>query len=346
MAITVAMKTKLKTIFMVLTIICLSVWLAGCSESKNDKNLEVSGTVEATQVNINSEIAGKLKEVLIEEGTTIKEGRVLAKIDSTIQALQVQQAEAALASARESSQQTKSGNREQLITQARAGVEQVDALLKGAKESTKNALDNLNRITALVRDGGATTQQLLDAETRYNVAQAQVDAYTAQKKSAQEQLVLLKDGSTREAINIANAGVAQAQANLEIAKAQLAKTIIYAPMSGILTDVNFKKGEFVSPGTAVFTVLDPQDMWIKVYLSEKDLPRIKIGQKADVYVDAYPAKRFEGKVSYISAKAEFTPKNLQTAEERVNMVFAVKIRITDGKEQLKPGLPADVKIIL
>lgn len=340
------MKTRLRILLLVLALLSFSAWLSGCSESKNENSIEVSGTVEATQISINSEIAGKLKEVLVEEGISIKEGLVLAKIDSTIQALQVQQAESALASARESSKQTKTGSREQQIAQAKAGVEQVDALLKGAKESSANAQDNLKRIELLEKDGGATTQQLLDAQTRNNVAQAQVEAYNAQKKSAQEQLALLKDGSTTEAINIANAGVSQAMTNLEIAKAQLGKTIIYAPMEGILTDVNFKKGEFVSPGTALFTVLDPQDLWIKVYVSEKDLPRIKIGQKADVFVDAYPGRRFVGKVSYISSKAEFTPKNLQTAEERVNMVFAVKIRITDDNEQLKPGLPADVKIIL
>lgn len=340
------MKTRLKIFFLVLIIMSFSALLAGCSQDENDNRIEVSGTVEATQVSVNSETAGKVREVLVEEGSTVNEGDVLAKIDSTIQALQVQQAEAALSAARESFRQTKTGTREQLIAQARAGVEQVNALLKGAKESSENALDNLNRIKALVSDGGAATQQLSEAQTRYNVAQAQVEAYTAQKKSAEEQLALLKDGSTTEAVNIANAGVAQAQANLEIAKAQLARTIIHAPMRGVLTDVNFNKGEFVSPGAALFTILDSEDLWIKVYISEKDLPRIKIGQKADVFVDAYPGKSFKGEVSHISAKAEFTPKNLQTTEERVNMVFAVKIRITEGKEQLKPGLPTDVKIIL
>ncbi len=340
------MRTKLKIIVLVLTMMGFSALLTGCSEMKEEKSIEVSGTVEATQININSEAAGKVKEVMVEEGSTIKEGQVLAKINSTIQALQVQQAEAALSSARESSKQTKTGSREQQIAQARAGVEQVDALLKGAKDSSANALDNLNRIKKLFKEGGATSQQLSEAQTRYNVAQAQVEAYNAQKKSAQEQLDLLKDGSTKEAVNIANAGVAQAQANLEIAKVQLAKTIIYASLEGILTDVNFKKGEYVSPGAALFTVLDPQDLWIKVYVSEKDLPRVKLGQKAHVFVDAFPGKPFEGQVSNIAAKAEFTPKNLQTNEERVNMVFAVKIKITKGIDQLKPGLPADVKIIL
>lgn len=178
------MKTRFKLLFLVLTFISFSVWLAGCSESKSNNSIEVSGTVEATQVNINSETAGKIKEVLAEEGSTVSEGQLLAKIDSTIQVLQVQQAEAALSAARESSKQTKTGSREQLIAQARAGVEQVDALLKGARDSSENALDNLNRIKALAQEGGATAQQLSEAQTRYNVAQAQVEAYTAQKKPA------------------------------------------------------------------------------------------------------------------------------------------------------------------
>lgn len=109
--------------------------------------------------------------------------------------------------------------------------------------------------------------------------------------------------------------------------------------------MNFNKGEFIAPGAAVISLIDNNDRWIKVYITENDLPRIKLGQGAEIYVDAYPNKPFRGTVSYISDKAEFTPKNLQTKEERVNMVFTVKVKIKDDNNVLKPGLPADINIL-
>lgn len=322
----------------------LLVSISGCGKSSNDE-LSASGTVEATEVRINSEVGGKLTDMLMDEGSVVKKGEVLARIDSTVQALQVQQAEASLRIAQEKAKETKAGNRAQLIAQAAANVRQIASLQQGAETSVKNALDNLNRIKVLVNEGGATTQQLSDAQTRYETARAQLEAYAAQKKSAQEQFDLLKSGATAETVNIADAGVTQAQINLSMAQAQLAKTVLYAPGNGVASSVNFRQGEFVSPGAPVATIADNGDLWIKVYLPEQDLPKIKLQQKANVYLDAYPNQPFHGEVSYISPTAEFTPKNLQTKEERVNMVFAVKVKITEGQDRLKPGLPADVTII-
>lgn len=334
-----------RVLFFGLTVL-MGISALGCSKQNTDGNLYVSGTVEATEIVISAEAGGKIREITAEEGTMVQKGTVVARIDSTIQALQVQQAEAALKAAQASSKQTRTGNREELIAQARAGVEQVDALVRGAKESTENAFYNLNRIKALTNDGGATIQQLTEAQTRYETAKAQLEAYQAQRKSAQEQLDLLKNGSTKETINIADANTAQAQVNLAIAKAQLAKSTVISPGKGIISTVNFNEGEFAPPGSPIYTLTDTKDLTIRVYVSEKELPKVKIGQKAEIFVDAYPGEAFHGKVSYISSTSEFTPKNLQTAEERVNMVFAVKVKITDGGDRLKPGLPADVKIIL
>lgn len=334
-----------RMLFLGITVL-MSVTFLGCSKQNTDDNLYVSGTVEATETVISAEAGGKISEIAVEEGAMVQKGMVVARIDSTIQALQVQQAEAALKAAQASSKQTRTGNREELIAQARAGVEQVDALVKGAKESMNNALDNLNRIKSLAADGGATTQQLTEAQTRYDTAKAQFEAYQAQRRSAQEQLDLLKNGSTKETINIADANTAQAQANLAIAKAQLAKTTVVSPGKGIISTVNFNEGEMAAPGSPIVTLTDTKDLSIRVYVSEKELPKVKIGQKVEIFVDAYPEEAFHGTISYISPTSEFTPKNLQTAEERVNMVFAVKVKITDGGDRLKPGLPADVKIIL
>ncbi len=325
-------------------VIILTLFAGGCGRASR-VDITSSGTVESTEINVSAETGGKITDILVREGGTVKQGDVLARVDSTIQALQVQQAEAALRAAQEKAKETKAGSRQQLVAQAQAAVRQMTSLQKGAGESMNNARENLERIRALFNEGGATSQQLSDAQTRYETAKAQYDAYSAQMASAQEQLDLLLSGATSETMNIADAGVAQAQANLSIAKAQLAKTVIKAPVGGIISSLNFDQGEVVAPGAAVASLVDTRDLWVNVYVSEKELARVKLGQKAEVYVDAYPGKPFPGEVSYISSKAEFTPKNLQTKEERVNMVFAVKVIIKDGNDRLKPGIPADINII-
>lgn len=336
----------LKKVTWLCVIISLILLVAsGCSTSTNKNGLSASGTVEATETNVNAEVGGKLTEILIGEGSVVKKGDVLARLDSTIQALQVQQAEANLRAAQEKSKETKAGSRAQLISQAQASVQQIASLQQGAQNSVSNALDNLNRVKVLLNEGGATAQQLSDAQNRYETARAQLEAYSAQKKSAQEQVDLLKSGATTETINIADAGVAQAQVGLSIAKAQLNKTVLYAPGSGVISSLNFQKGEVISQGAPVAAITDTSDLWVNVFIPEQDLPKIKLGQKAEIFIDAYPKQPFHGEVSYISPTAEFTPKNLQTKEERVNMVFAVKIKISDGKDRLKPGLPADISII-
>lgn len=322
----------------------LVVFSAGCSKS-NSQDISASGTVEATEINVIAETGGKVIDLIVDEGSPVKQGEVIGRIDSTILALQVQQAEAALRSAQEKSKETKTGTREQLVAQAKAAVQQVSSLQAGARQTMDNAKDNLDKTLALVNEGGATSQQLSNARTQYETAKSQYEAYAAQKKSAQEQLDLLKSGATQETINIADAGVAQAQANLSIAKAQLNKSFLYAPANGIIGSLNFNKGEYAGPGAAVATIINTDDLYVNVYIPEKELPKIKLGQKAEIIIDAYPGKPYPGAVSYISSKAEFTPKNLQTKEERVNMVFAVKVKISGGKEQLKPGLPADITIV-
>ncbi|PIP40275.1 hypothetical protein COZ71_02945 [Candidatus Desantisbacteria bacterium CG_4_8_14_3_um_filter_40_12] len=333
-------KKNLSCFLLILFLIFIGI---GCN-SRETENISAAGTIEATEINTNTEINGKITEIFICEGSKVKKGDIIARIDSTIPALQVQQSEAVLMAAREKAKEVKKGNREQVIAQANATVQQMTSLQQGAKQAVGNAKDDLNRIKALFQKGVTTEKQLDDAQTKYETAKAQYESYIAQKQSAQKQLDLLKSGATIETVNIADAGVAQAQNNLLIDQAQLVKTFVYAPAGGIVNSLNYEKGEYISSGAALITIIDTNDLWVNVYISEKNLPNIKIGQKAQIYIDAYPGKPFTGEISFISNKAEFTPKNLQTKEERVNMVFEVKVKIRDDKERLKPGLPADVEI--
>lgn len=337
------MRRRFNAGFIVLVFFLSLFSVTGCEKNNNNASLEASGTIEADEVNLIAEIGGKITEIMISEGQLIKSGALAGHIDSTIPSLQVQQAEAAVKAARAKAKETRSGSRTQLIQQARASVQQISALMNGAKKSMENAEENLRRIQTLYEGGAATEAQLTAAQTQSDVAGSQYQAYAAQYKAAREQLDLLQSGATTETITITDAGLAQAEAQLAIAKANLSKTALVAPLSGTVSSVNINKGEVVMPGAQIATIANLSNLWITVYIPEKNMGMVKIGQKAEITVDPYPDKIFAGEVTYISPQAEFTPKNLQTKEERVNMVFAVKIKIKEGQELLKPGLPADVR---
>jgi HlyD family secretion protein len=144
----------------------------------------------------------------------------------------------------------------------------------------------------------------------------------------------------------ARAQVAEARAALELARARLAETRIAAPITGVVLRRNTERGETAAPGVSILTILDPTDLWLRAYVPETDVGRIRIGQRAAVTLDAYPGREFPGAISEIASEAEFTPKNVQTKKERVNLVFRVKIALRNAEGVLKPGLPADARMLV
>jgi HlyD family secretion protein len=140
--------------------------------------------------------------------------------------------------------------------------------------------------------------------------------------------------------------VRQAGAQLRTSEERLGDTLLHAPFSGVILRKNVELGETVSQGTPVYTVGDLAHPWIRVYVKEDRLGLVKLGQKARITSDTYPGKTYEGYVSYISSEAEFTPKSVQTQEERVKLVFGVKVRVENPNNELKPSMPADVRILL
>lgn len=195
---------------------------------------------------------------------------------------------------------------ESLVGQNRAGVSNADAYLEKAKK-------DFDRYGPLYQQGVITSQQLDAAKTAYEAALAQVQLSRAALRTGE---VRLKD------------------------------TVIFSPISGVVLVKNVEEGETVAAGTPVFTIGDLENPWIKVYVKENKLGLVKLGQAAEVRTDSYAGKKYEGTVSYISSDAEFTPKNVQTQEERVKLVFGVKIKVKNENNELKPGMPADVKILI
>jgi HlyD family secretion protein len=192
-------------------------------------------------------------------------------------------------------------------------AEQNRAAVRHAEAELERAARDFERARQLFADGVFTDQQLDAAKRNHDVARSLVD---------------------------------QAQAALRASEVRLSDTRLSSPVSGVVLERNAESGETVGAGQAVYTVGDLEEPWIRVYVRETKLGLVKLGQKATVSVDTYPGKRYPGKVVQISSEAEFTPKNVQTQEERVKLVFGVKVRVENMDDELKPGMPADVKINL
>lgn len=242
--------------------------------------LELSGTVEVTEVSVGFKVPGRIAELQVEEGQETAAGARLAVLDSAEQLSIVQQARAAVAN---------------------------------AEAEFERARKDLDRYRSLSEQGAVTAQQF-DAATK---------AFTA-----------------------ASALLDQARAVHRTASVRLEDLTATAPVAGVVLSRNAEKGETVAAGVAVYVLGDLAHPWVKVYVNETKLGLLKLGQTAQVFVDTFPGKPYAGRVTYIASEAEFTPKNVQTREERVKLVFAAKVSVTNIDRELKPGMPADVKIIL
>ena len=309
------------------------VWvLGGCGDGNGD-TLTASGTIEATEARLGFQAAGRIDSIFVHEGDEVKAGERLALLDQSEILARRDQAKAQVAAAQALLTELESGFRSEEIAQARAGN-------RAAEQQFLDAERDLNRAKTLF-EGGAVSQEILDkAQTRYDVAQSQA-------QQASEQLRLVESGPRGEKIAAQRAQYEQAEAGLRSAEAALAYTEVRTDFPGVVTTRHREPGEIVAPGQPVLTVMNRDDRWIRVYIPENRLGALHLGQSVTITSDTYPDKTYRGEVTYIASEAEFTPKTVQTAEERVKLVYAVKIRVSDDPNyELKPGMPADVRIAL
>ncbi len=208
------------------------------------------------------------------------------------------------------------------------------AMAQAARDGAQAALEDLLAIRE-------NPQEL---DTQVDVAKAQYDRAGAAVQAAQAQLEALKTGATQEQIAVAQAQVKQAQAAVDLLKVQLDKMTLTAPTSGLVMERTVHRGEMAVAGATLMTIANLDEVTLTIYIPEDEIGKVKVGQTVEVSVDSFPGKVFEGRVNYIASEAEFTPKNVQTEKERVNMVFAVKVKIPNPEHELKPGMPADAVI--
>ena len=347
-----------------------------------DAAIHVTGTIEGTQVDVSAKMAGRIVELAVREGQRVERGQLLARLEAPELEADARRAGAAVGTATARLRDLEAGTRAEEIREAEAraarAAAQLEDLLAGARrqeiEQARAALRNAtatrewteadySRIRQLFGKDLVAAQEVDRTRQAYEVALAneqsarervtlveagprthEVEAARAELTAARERVALLKAGPRGEAVAAARAQVDEARANLDLARARLAEARLTAPIAGVVLRRNLELGETAGVGTSVLTLLDPGDLWLRAYVPETDVGRIRVGQRAAVTVDAFPGRAFPGAISEIASEAEFTPRNVQTKKERVNLVFRVKIAVRNADGVLKPGLPADAEL--
>jgi HlyD family secretion protein len=382
--------------------------------------LFASGSIEATEVQVNPKIAGRVTKLLAKEGDEVRAGQTLAEMEPQESLSQVDQARAAVAAAEAKVRQAQQAVATQqqvtsaqvaqaeaqvataetrvpqselgvtwqqrtvreAIASAQAQLSAAQAQLSAAKSATAKARQDLRRAKDLFAQGAVPEQQIDAAQTAYDAAVAQErsaeEAVTQARAAlasarANEMQVAIKQqeveaarhevAQARAALKNAQSGyalIAQRQQDLAAAQASLAQAranlrylqlvaghnIITAPVDGVVLTKHIEAGEVVAAGAAIYTLINPQDIWLRVFIPEDQIGRVRTGQPARVTVDSFAGRAFPGRVEEISSRAEFTPGNVQTKEDRVKLVFGVKIRLDNRDNSLKPGMPADAEILV
>lgn len=307
------------------------LWLTVLRGGDGERDLEASGTVEATEAILGFQTPGRIEAIAVQEGDTARAGQELAWLDRAELQARLDAVRAQARAARAQLAELTAGSRREEVDQARAA-------LRAAEQRLLDARRDLDRTRRLYEGGAVSREAFERAETGLAVAEAQ-------HEQATDQLRLLEQGPRAERIAAQRALAAQAEAAVSQAEASLRHAAIRAPMDGVVTVRHREPGETVPAGGPVLTLMNPDDRWVRIYIRADAVGRVSLGQRAVITADTYRHRAYGGEVSFIASEAEFTPRNVQTTEERVKLVYAVKVRITDDPTfDLKPGLAADVRL--
>ena len=293
-------------------------WIQG---QANSQFILVSGNIEAHESVLSFKtVQSRIVELPFDEGQTVKKGTVLARVDDSDYKQQVVIAQAAL-----NAQMRQLDVAEQNVDATRRTVvsDEADVALKKLE---------YDRAQTLLTKGAGTTDARDVAETAYKQSEAAVERDKALEAAADKSVAL------------AIANIESARAALELAKITLGYTTLTAPFDGVILVRQAELGEVVSPGAAIVTLADIDHVWLRAYVNETDVGKIRLGEAATVTTDSYPGKEYPGRISFISEAAEFTPKSVETHAERVTLVYRIRIDIENPSHELVPGLPADATI--
>src|SRR6185437_15937205 len=325
------MKRKILVVALAAIVIAggIAYWLM--RPSNTPKDIIVYGNVDLRQVDLPFNGTERIAAVLVQEGDRVHQGQVLARLNTSRLEPQVAQVQAQLAAQQAVVDRLHNGSRPEEIAQARAALD-------SAKADAENARRQAARFRSLIAASGgrAASQQDLDN------ANAALDVANAKVVSQQKALDLSVAGPRKEDVAQAEAQLRAQQAQLALLKQQLADADLIAPVDAVIRSRLMEPGEMASPQKPVFSLAITDPKWVRAYISETDLGKIRSGEVASIGIDSFPKRRFEGWIGFISPVAEFTPKTVQTEELRTSLVYEVRVFVKDPSDELRLGMPATV----
>ena len=299
-------------------------------ERADDGTLRVSGNIEVSDVEVSFRMPGRVMTRPAEEGRPIAAGAVVATLDTSELQHEIALREADVAAARAQLAELESGSRRQEVAQAQAAV-------RAASSEAERWSAEYARQRELYAKNVISKRELETAEAAAETARERV-------VQARQTVALLQEGPRRETIAAARARVRQASEAVAALRTRLADATLVSPLSGVVIAEHIEPGEHVAAGMPVVTIADLDRVWMRGYIDETDLGRIRVGQRVSVSTDTFPGKTYPGVITHIADQAEFTPKSVQTEEERVKLVYRIKIEIPNRSHELKPGMPADATL--
>ena len=305
-------------------------WFIKNNNNPSGAELKIYGNIDIRDANLAFNEQERIAQVLVEEGDRVQAGQVLARLQTHRLEARIREAEAQIAAQGDTVNRLETGTRWQEIEQARAE-------LAAAKATVRNSRLNFERIKK-TSGAGATSEQALDN------ARAQLDVDQAQLKVKEKALNLALEGPRKEDISAARNHLEALKASLSLLKIRLSDMTLTSPSAGVIQNRNLEPGEMASPDRPVVTLALTDPKWVRAYVPEPDLGRIKLGMKAKILSDSFPDQIFEGWIGFISPVAEFTPKTVETEELRTKLVYEMRVFVHDSKDMLRLGMPVTVII--
>ena len=325
----------------VIALTLAAVPAAGCKDP-GPQALRVSGHVEATEVRIAAEVGGRIEQLRVQEGDKVAGGDVIARLSTTDASLRLEQLRAERRGADAQVRLLQAGARPEEIRQAEAQLDAASADETTAAAELKAAQPDLDRFEALLAARAGSVKQRDDAKARVDVARGRVSAAGERVRVARENVARTKAGARPQEIEAARARVAAADALIASLENDIGDADVRAPASGVVTQKLVNQGELVAPRVPIVILTDLDHAWANLFVPEPVVPQLRLGQEAVILTDA-GGPGIRGKLTYISPKAEFTPRNVQTADERSKLVYRVKVTVDNTNGTLKQGMPVDAE---
>jgi len=374
---------KRKKILVVLALLGIALSIAGFVANKPSSNaLQGSGTVESRNIRVGSKVGGRISEVRVREGEQVKAGQVLVTFDEQELLAALEQARGKAARARANLEKMERGSRPEEILESRAAMaaaaatlaqlrngypaEQIAQATEDVERARADAINTekaFHRLEPLTEGGVVSRQQRDDAEAAWKMASArlrgseqrlaelqrgyraeEIAAADARHQQAAAVLQKTERGTRVEDIDAARADLEQAEGERREAEARYRERQVVAPADAVVEVLDVRPGDLVAPNSPIATLLETDQVYIRIYVPETQIGRVRIGQTASMRVDSFPNEQFPAKVVQINQQAEFLPRNVQTREERVHQVLGVKLTIGESQGRIRAGMAADITL--